>query len=249
MKKNTQLLALLPLLSATAVGQNILYQEDFSSGLGGWTAAGSGSSIAVHNNITERAAFMDTGLNIGFFLAPTSSLSGDLSELYGGSVSFDLYVPDGSATDWNFTLPAANAFIWGANGDALVLNLPNPVDGLSGEALNAYIATVGTLGNWGYLDANTTFDPLTFRDSLDDVNFPLAQATEAQFNDVLSDVAQVGVRAEFDIRRRGSATASPGDPDFLPETELDNFIVAAVPEPNTALLALLASLSLLRRRR
>lgn len=232
------------------------YSQDFELGLDGWTAGGSGTSYLVHNFVEDRASYLDVQAGIGYYLAPTVVLGGDLSGAYDGVFSFDLIVPDGMDVGHNNTnLIHADLFIWGHNQDVLVLNASQPADGFSGEATSHFSFTINPAGGWGYFDANTSFNLSNFSSSTLRQNvYPLTVASEEQIRAVLASVRQIGLRAEFSDGIDSTAGTTPDTPGFNPETELDNFHFgqlpgAPVPEPSVLGLLGLANLAWLRRKR
>lgn len=231
---------------------SFLYTENFSTGLGGWSTAGSSGSggppsSLVHNPIQQRISFLDTAGGIGYYLAP-NVLSGDLSTAYDGVFAFDIIVPAGMDTGHASTeLIRKDAFIWGQNGDVLVIDLTQPANGSAGEARTSYSIQINDTVGWAYLNANTTYSNSVLFSTLD-VPQP-APATFAEVMSILSNVAQIGFRAEFSDGIDSTPGATVGSPGFAPETELDNFTFGVVPEPAASLLVILGALPLALRRR
>ncbi len=228
------------------------YAEDFSTSLGGWATAGSSNSgnppsSLVHNPIRQRASYLDTAGGIGYYLAP-NILTGDLSGAYDGVFAFDIIVPAGMDTGHSSTnLIRMDAFIWGQNGDVLVIDLAQPTDGSAGEALTRYSVAINDATGWRYLNANTTYANSILFSTL---NVPQpAAATLVEMMSILNSVAKVGFRAEFSDGIDSTSGALPGTLGFNPETELDNFTFGVVPEPTGSLLAILGSVTLILRRR
>jgi hypothetical protein len=228
------------------------YAEDFSTGLNGWSTAGSSGSggppsSLVHNPTRQRASYLDTAGGIGYYLAP-SVLSGDLSGAYDGVFAFDIIVPNGMDTGHSSTnLIRMDAFIWGQNGDVLVIDLAQPTDGSAGEALTQYSIAVNDTAGWRYLNANTTYANSVLFSTL---NVPQpTTATLVEMLSILNNVVQIGFRAEFSDGIDSTSGALPGTPGFNPETELDNFTFGVVPEPTGSLLAILGSIPLIFRRK
>jgi hypothetical protein len=245
--------ALLLLVAASSIpamgAVSFQYTEDFSTGLGGWTTAGSSGSggppsSLVHNPIRQRASYLDTAGGIGYYLAP-NTLSGDLSGAFDGVFAFDIVVPAGMDTGHSSTqLIRKDAFIWGQNGDVLVFDLGQPTDGSAGEALTRFSIALNDSSGWAYLNANTTYANSILFSTL---NVPQpAAATLAEMMSVLSNVVQIGFRAEFSDGIDSTSGALPGTLGFSPETEL---AFGAVPEPAGSLLAILGSVSLIVRRK